>query len=101
VLAEESVKLSLETAAIGLLSPFLWNIPWSTVLAYATAHEVGHLLLGADGHTPMGVMKADWGRADHESTNQHQLHFDKQQLIQLASRFGDRSTGPRIKTALE
>jgi hypothetical protein len=27
------------------------NVPWVTSLAYATAHEVGHRLLGADAHT--------------------------------------------------
>jgi hypothetical protein len=29
-------------------------------LGYVMAHEVGHLLLGAHGHAPTGLMTADW-----------------------------------------
>ena len=51
------------------------NVPWDTVLAYAVAHEVGHLLLGADAHTPRGLMKGNWDRKDYEAMNQRQFHF--------------------------
>src|SRR3954462_1097301 len=43
------------------------NVPWDVVLAYAVSHEVGHLLLGAEAHTPRGLMKATWGRDDYEA----------------------------------
>ena len=32
----------------------------STLLGYAMAHEVGHLLLGSNSHSPTGLMRADW-----------------------------------------
>jgi hypothetical protein len=32
----------------------------STILAYVIAHELGHLLLPGYGHSPTGVMRADW-----------------------------------------
>jgi hypothetical protein len=38
------------------------NVPWITVLSYAAAHEVGHLLLGDRAHTSRGVMRAQWNR---------------------------------------
>jgi hypothetical protein len=64
------------------------NIPWEVVLAYATAHEVGHLLLGAEAHTARGLMKASWGREEYEAMNQHRLHFIDEQVHQLAKRYG-------------
>jgi hypothetical protein len=74
------------------------NVPWDTVLAYATAHEVGHLLLGADAHTPRGVMKGNWDRKDYEAMNQNQFHFIEGQAHQLASRFGG-SPSPSVPSA--
>jgi hypothetical protein len=59
------------------------GVPWVVVLAYAAAHEVGHLLLGS-AHTPRGLMKANWDRHDYEAMNQNACHFDEQQSGQLA-----------------
>ena len=64
------------------------NVPSDTVLAYAVAHEVGHLLLGDNAHTPRGVMKGNWDRKDYEAMNQNQFHFIEGQAHQMASRFG-------------
>jgi hypothetical protein len=64
------------------------NIPWITVLAYATAHEIGHLLLGNQAHSPRGVMKATWDRIDYEAMNQNYLHFSAESVRQLRSRYG-------------
>ncbi len=64
------------------------NVPSDTVLAYAVAHEVGHLLLGDNAHTPRGVMKGNWDRKDYEAMNQSQFHFIEGQAHQMASRFG-------------
>jgi hypothetical protein len=76
------------------------NVPWDTVLAYAAAHEVGHLLLGSEAHTARGLMKACWGRDDYEAMNQHQFHFIDQQAHLLANRYGrSPSTNPAVKLA--
>jgi hypothetical protein len=75
------------------------NVPWNTVLAYAVAHEVGHLLLGSDAHTPRGVMKGNWGRKDYEAMNQNQFHFIEGQAHLLASRFGG-SSSANVQSAL-
>jgi hypothetical protein len=64
------------------------NVPRDIVLAYAIAHEVGHLLLGANAHTPQGLMKATWGLAEYEAMYQKRLHFNEEQSHQLASRYG-------------
>ena len=62
------------------------NIPWITLLCYATLHEIGHLLLGNEAHAPRGVMKATWDRKDYEAMNQNYLHFSEEQIRQLRSR---------------
>lgn len=35
-----------------------------TLLGYVIVHEVGHILLGSDLHSPIGLMRADW--SDYE-----------------------------------
>ena len=64
------------------------NVPWLTVLSYAAAHEIGHLLLGDQAHTSRGVMKAHWDRADYMAMSQNQCHFTNEQARILAARFG-------------
>jgi hypothetical protein len=63
------------------------NVPWVTVLAYAAAHEIGHLLLGDQAHTPRGLMKAHWDSHDYQAMNQNCFHFSDEQIRQLKSRY--------------
>jgi|SRR5580658_1685046 hypothetical protein len=63
------------------------NLPRIVVLAYATAHEIGHLLLG-EAHSPQGLMKATWGANDFLAMSQNDLHFSREQSHQLTSRYG-------------
>jgi hypothetical protein len=62
------------------------NVPWVVVLAHAAAHEVGHLLLGAQAHSLRGLMRANWDRSDYVTMNQGQLHFTPEQARVLANR---------------
>ncbi|MDQ2773933.1 MAG: hypothetical protein M3Y57_03240 [Acidobacteriota bacterium] len=48
------------------------GVPWMVVLAYAAAHEAGHLL--GSSHTPRGLMKAHWDRQDYQAMNQNAIH---------------------------
>jgi hypothetical protein len=36
------------------------GLPISLILGRVTAHEIGHLLLGTNSHTPTGLMQASW-----------------------------------------
>jgi hypothetical protein len=63
------------------------NLPRIVVLAYAAAHEIGHLLLG-DAHSPQGLMKATWGANDFLAMSQNDLHFSPEQARQLTNRYG-------------
>jgi len=60
------------------------DVPWPTLLAYAAGHEIGHLLLGDQAHTPRGLMKAHWDKNDFVDLKQDRLHFSKDQAQQLA-----------------
>ena len=37
---------------------------FAKILGHAIAHEIGHVLLGANGHSPAGLMRARWDKAD-------------------------------------
>jgi hypothetical protein len=67
------------------------NVPLATVIAYATAHEVGHLLLGSQAHTGRGLMKANWNGSDYQAMVEGCFHFSDQQTRQLARLYGTRS----------
>ena len=63
------------------------NVPRIVVLAYAAAHEIGHLLLG-EAHSPQGLMKAAWGAKDFLAMSQNDLHFSPEQARNLTSHYG-------------
>jgi hypothetical protein len=64
------------------------NLPRMLVLSYAAAHEVGHLLLGDDAHTPQGLMKADWETDDFRAMAQNRFRFSPEQTRELKRRYG-------------
>jgi hypothetical protein len=52
------------------------------ILAYAIAHEMGHVLLPAPAHTPTGLMKAEWSDDDiRHLANDRQLFTVGQALL--------------------
>ena len=64
------------------------NLPRILVLSYAAAHEVGHLLLGDQAHTPQGLMKARWDSNDFQAMTQNRFHFSPEQTRELTSCYG-------------
>jgi|CZKZ01.1.fsa_nt_gi hypothetical protein len=76
------------------------NLPRIIVLAYAAAHEIGHLLLGNQAHTPQGLMKATWGPNDFLAMAQDGFHFSPEQARELAARYGSsHRAGPGADSA--
>jgi hypothetical protein len=61
----ERATLIHETSRIGV----------ATILGHGVAHEIGHLLLGANSHSPTGIMRAQWQSADLASASQGTLLF--------------------------
>lgn len=64
------------------------NLPRTVVLAYAAAHEIGHLLLGNQAHSSRGLMKAVWRTSDFQAMAQNDFHFSPEQAKELTGRFG-------------
>ena len=50
-----------------------------TVLGLGAAHELGHLLLGGNAHTPSGLMKERWGANELKHCSHDNLSFTSEQ----------------------
>ena len=61
-----------EQAAIGEFSV-------SRMLGHAIAHEIGHLLLGDNSHSPGGIMVAPWSKQDLWRMSKGKLLFTHQE----------------------
>ena len=54
-----------------------------TYLGHAVAHEIGHLLLGANSHAPAGIMRPVWRPVDEEWMVKGALAFDRGQAARM------------------
>jgi hypothetical protein len=88
-LASVSVRRVKEEAAEFGVQPY-------EVLGPAIAHEIGHLLLGQQGHSPTGIMRARWRRADYERAPQGAFKFTAEQAEQMRA---EASTRNRMQQA--
>ena len=60
-----------------------WHVDLSTVLAYVIAHEIGHLLLPGNAHSPTGVMQAGWDKALVHDAARGSLTFTEAQAARI------------------
>ncbi len=56
---------------------------FSKVLAYAMAHELGHVLLRSSEHSPTGLMRARWDRASWIRAAVAGIRFDREQARRM------------------
>ena len=72
----DTVTISLEwadkLASLGIAEEY-------QVLGTAMAHEIGHLFLGANSHSPVGIMRAGWKEQDLLEASQARLCFTPEQ----------------------
>jgi hypothetical protein len=57
-----------ELAALSAVGP-------DEILGCVVAHELGHVLLGSNAHSPTGIMSACWGEAELRLVHQNALGF--------------------------
>lgn len=69
------------------------------VLGAAIAHELGHLLLGADSHSRRGVMHPSWGREQIELVTIGELLFTSNQAVRIRAEAARRSKEAEAKAA--
>jgi hypothetical protein len=55
------------------------NVSTPRFLAHTVAHELGHLLLGSNSHSPTGIMTARWDAPSVTRICQEGLYFNRQQ----------------------
>jgi len=71
----------------------------TTLLAHMLAHEVGHLLLGSNSHTPTGLMRDKWRMTDLQRAARGSLAFTLREselmrdAVLARSREGNNSSG--------
>jgi len=53
------------------------------IVGAAIAHEIGHLILGANAHAPQGLMTPQWGPLQFELISIGELSFTSRQAILL------------------
>jgi hypothetical protein len=67
---------------IGRLADSL-AIDAGTILGRAMAHEIGHLLLGSQAHSPLGVMRSFWLRQTFFEPGVDDWRFTPQQVTAM------------------
>jgi hypothetical protein len=67
------------------------------LLGHVMAHEIGHLLLGTNSHSSLGIMRAHWGRQDLEKANQNGLVFTPEEGKAMREKLSESTC--RIRTA--
>lgn len=56
-----------------------WDASESQLLGHTLAHEIGHLLLGANSHSSEGIMRANWRRQELNTIARAHLFFTDEQ----------------------
>jgi hypothetical protein len=67
------------------------NVNPDILLGCAIAHEMGHLLLPAEGHTPTGIMSSDWTEKDLSSKGLVRLVFAPAESVRIRSAIASRA----------
>ena len=73
----------------------------SQILGIAIAHELGHLLLGLQGHSADGIMRGEWGLTDLRNAAFRMLLFTPQQAEVLRANARSRNTPREILKVAE
>ena len=60
-----------------------YEVSTSQVLACASAHELGHLLLPVRAHAPAGLMRACWSRDEFQRAEHGQLQFLPEEVARI------------------
>jgi hypothetical protein len=58
----------------------------ATILGHVAAHEIGHLLLGTNSHTPSGIMRARWESEELVSASKGTLSFSAAESRQMRNK---------------
>jgi hypothetical protein len=71
------------------------------VLGVAIAHEIGHLFLGPNSHSPAGIMRAGWKEQDLLEASQARLTFTPDQARRIQTEVRHRQKKQGLAEALQ
>ena len=83
-MAQEQVK-ARESRTVFL------NATKGQILGHGIAHEIGHVLLQQAGHSPVGLMRAQWHRTDFENMVGGNLHFTSEEAERVRTEVSRRN----------
>ena len=72
------------------------DLPAHLMLSVALVHEMGHLLLDSDDHTPSGIMRAEWDQDALNGIRRAQFHFTSDEIRRMKANIQKRSD-PKAK----
>jgi hypothetical protein len=71
--------------------------PVAVILGHVAAHEIGHLLLGSNSDSSLGLMCSRWSRSNLGLANDGQLHFLQGEVVSIQKEVQRRAmSGARI-----
>ncbi|MEQ1472974.1 MAG: hypothetical protein ABLQ96_04085 [Candidatus Acidiferrum sp.] len=65
------------------------------ILGHVMSHEIGHLLLGTNSHSPLGIMRAQWAKQQIGLAAIGRMYFDESQSRRMTERL--RKTSSRVQ----
>jgi hypothetical protein len=72
------------------------HVSMGEVLGYVIAHEIGHLLLNQEVHSPHGIMRGEWSFLDFRDMTSGMLLFTPEQAEYLRADVRSRNTRQEI-----
>ena len=76
-----------------------WHVSLSRILGHTMAHEIGHLLLGTNAHSGMGLMRPNWQGQELWRIERGTLLFTPEQARSMQNKLGsstERTLIPQI-----
>jgi hypothetical protein len=73
------------------------GIPAQSILGYAIAHEIGHLLLKSTSHSVSGIMRTEWDPADERLAACGRLAFLPEEAVRIRAEVRARSGTSRSR----
>lgn len=67
------------------------HVNLADVLGHVMAHELGHLLLGSNAHSQLGIMKPHWSSEELQRITMGRLLFTPQQAQSMKNKLKDRA----------
>jgi hypothetical protein len=74
--------------------------PAQVLLGRAMAHEIGHLLLGANSHSPTGIMRGHWAPREFRLDARLDLLFTTGQSRRMRSRLAEREQLSQVQSKI-